>query len=224
MTPTAQELYDRLGPWKQADDGTLAALVASLADQWDSVAQIVSDSDDGPGWSAALDVDRCPSWLLPWLGQWVGVRVPAGADADTMRSAIRNEAGFARGTLVALQAAAAKYLKPGYTIQILERTDDAYTLTAHGYISWLLGDSYAELSAAYPTYTDLGGAFATYDLFSKSTAALTSALQDAKPAGLVLTVDIQTSAHYSDLTSGWSTYTALTAEFPTYDVMTTYVP
>jgi P2-related tail formation protein len=146
------------------------------------------DTPDDPGWSVLLDVDRCPTFALPWLGQFVGVRLAASLPDAEMRQAIRDEQGFSRGTLTALQQAAKPYLKPGASITIVERTTDAYHFTVEVNSSDLLGLTYAELSALYPTYAALEAAFATYGDYSSSIDQLAAALRAAKPAGLVMTV------------------------------------
>ena len=55
---------------------------------------------DAPGWSQALDIDRCPEFALPWLAQFVGV---ASDSFDELTLAqkkdkIINRSGFKRGT------------------------------------------------------------------------------------------------------------------------------
>lgn len=190
---TTQRLYAALGVVAQPDDDNgdvLLALIDSVGSQLDPITQVVSDTDDGPGWSSVLDLDRCPSWALRWLGQFVGVTVPATVDDDDARATIANEAGFGRGTLAAMQAAAAPFLQSGHSVVFTERTPDAYHLTAAVDEAWLVGATYAELSTEYPLYTDLEAAFATYDLFATASAAFTAALQAAKPVGLILTVSI----------------------------------
>lgn len=190
---TTQRLYAALEPVVASDDtnGDVAlALIDSMGSQLDPITVVVSDTDDGPGWSSVLDLTRCPSWALRWLGQFVGVTVPATVDDDDARALILGEAGFGRGTLAAMQAAAAPYLQPGHSVTFTERTPDAYHLTATVAESSIVGATYAELSTLYPLYTDLEAAFATYDLFSTASVQLTAALQAAKPVGLILTVSI----------------------------------
>lgn len=190
---TTQRLYETLGPVAAPDEDNgdvLLLLVDSMGSQLDPITQVISDSDDGPGWSSVLDLDRCPSWALRWLGQFGGVTVPATVDDDTARSLIVGEAGFGRGKLAAMQAAAAAYLQPGHSVVFTERTTDAYHLTATIDESWIVGATYAELSLLYPTYPDLEAAFATYDLYATASAQLAAALQAAKPVGLILTVSI----------------------------------
>lgn len=148
------------------------------------------DTDTDAGWSILLDVDRCPTYALPWLGQFVGVRLAASLPDAQMRDAIRNEQGFARGTVQALQTAAAPFLRPGATVTVTERTTDAYHFTVTVNSSDLLGLTYAEIASQFPTFTALAAAFPTFDDFSSSIDGLTTALAAAKPAGLVMSISV----------------------------------
>ena len=54
-----------------------------------------------PGWSQALDIDRCPEFALPWLAQFVGVRSESFSELTLAqkKDKIVNRSGFKRGTL-----------------------------------------------------------------------------------------------------------------------------
>jgi len=71
------------------------------------VAEHGSDGDPGyvPGWGALFDVNLCPTVDLPYLGQLVGVQIPAGSSDATARALIRAESGMQRGTIQSIQAA-----------------------------------------------------------------------------------------------------------------------
>ena len=63
------------------------------------VEDLVRDSPAGdPGWSELLDLDRCPPEALDWLGQFVGIRIPAGLNDLQSRAWISSTDGFRRGT------------------------------------------------------------------------------------------------------------------------------
>lgn len=79
---------------------------------FDPIWAIVADqgSPDDPenytaGWSVLLDPDECPTQYLPYSSQFNGTGIQPGTDDATARALIKNEAGFARGTLQAVQAA-----------------------------------------------------------------------------------------------------------------------
>lgn len=154
------------------------------------------DAGGQPGWSILLDVGRCPTYALPWLAQFVGVRFNGAqlASDSAMRTAILAEGNFKRGTVAAIQAAAAPYLAPGGYVNIIERYPDAYSLTVQ-----VFGDlnaaTYAELTLEYPTYNLLvpGNppypALPYYSSFPHSNqSTVTAAIEAAIPAGLVTTV------------------------------------
>lgn len=63
-----------------------------------------------PGYGSVLDPDLCPPGLLPFLGQFVGVRVPDGTPAGSARTLVKEEAGFARGSQGAIVNAATNLL------------------------------------------------------------------------------------------------------------------
>ena len=60
-----------------------------------------------PGWSQVLDINRCPWYALPWLGQFVGVDLAKtpGLTYEQSVQKILSRPGFTRGTLRALQGA-----------------------------------------------------------------------------------------------------------------------
>jgi hypothetical protein len=57
-----------------------------------------------PGWSQALDINRCPWYALPWLGQFVGVDLTKtpGLTYEQSVQSILLRPGFGRGTVPAL--------------------------------------------------------------------------------------------------------------------------
>jgi len=53
-----------------------------------------------PGWSQAVDIDRCPEFALPWLAQFVGVTSESFTELTLAqkKDKILNRSGFQRGT------------------------------------------------------------------------------------------------------------------------------
>jgi hypothetical protein len=190
-TADALRLWQATGPiatWDEQNGSPLLAWLAGPGTVLQVLDDLCRDTPTGPGWSQVLDVTRCPTYALPWLGQFVGVRLPPTLADAAMRAAITAELGFGRGTVAALHTAAKPYLKPGGDIIVIERTPDAYSLTVQVDPGDLIGLTYAELAARYPTYDDVAAAFATYDDFTSSEDQLIAALHAAKPAGLRLTL------------------------------------
>jgi hypothetical protein len=77
----ASRLYDALAPIGQDDSvngWSLLIYVNAIGVMFQIIEDLVRDTADGPGWSVLMDLDRSPSVALPWLGQFVGVRIPKG--------------------------------------------------------------------------------------------------------------------------------------------------
>lgn len=133
-------LIDAMAPWMTLP---LAWMLDSLGVMIDPVYTLVQDSgtDDGstatigtkdadgnlvtegfePGYSSLLDPSRCPLASLPYLGQFVGVTVPTGADETTARSLVSAEAGLNRGTPASIIAAAKRNLTGTQSVTLIER-------------------------------------------------------------------------------------------------------
>lgn len=226
-------LWGRLG--FAADEDARAGGYQLLA--WlDGIGSLIQTVDDlcrdstdtagnpAPGWSQILDVQRAPTYALPWLGQLAGVRVDTTLPAAAQRTQIQAEQGFARGTVAAITRAAQQYLTGSQTVTVSERTTDAYHLSVSVYAAQVIGQTYQALAAAYPSYSALTAAFAAYDQYASAGSALQAAVLAAVPAGLIATVQVLSGASYAVLTSSYSTYSALTAAFATYAAMTSYTP
>ncbi len=81
-----------------------------------AVAHNVSSGADGvidlknyasaPGWSQAIDIDRCPQYALPWLGQFIGTELAQnnGLTYQQTISKIQNRSGFQRATPASIVA------------------------------------------------------------------------------------------------------------------------
>ena len=131
-SPQGARLRERTQPLAPADeqhDYAHAHLCEALGKPLEQVGQVFDPDGDVPPLAPILDVDLCPAWALPWLGQIVGVQLPQGVDETTARELIRNVAGFQRGTPAALRAAAGLYLSGSKTVYFRERDEgDAYRL------------------------------------------------------------------------------------------------
>ena len=144
--------------------------------------------DISPGWSKIMDVTRCPTYALPWLAQFVGVRFTGSTvnDDSAMRLAILQESNFSRGTAQAITASVQPFLSPTGRVNIIERSPDTYSFTVqvYGAIGIL---TYSIVAQNYPTYPVLA---AHYPLYSNMTGlsgapvAIAAAIQASTPAGL----------------------------------------
>lgn len=199
--PDTLRLWSFLPPFLQDTDEqnnyTFLTWLNGIGQQQQLIDTLVRDEPPNPGWSIVLDVTRCPTYALPWLAQFVGVRFDGDTLANdaAMRNAILNKGNFSRGTVSAITAAAVPFLDPvtGF-VRVIERYPDPYSLLIE-----VGGDlnsmTYSELALQYPWYTNAGGTpsvsgtFPTYNSFPTSNqATVTAAIQSVIPAGLVATV------------------------------------
>jgi hypothetical protein len=124
----ADETYAALGTGlTQGDDEDwlLLSLVDSVAHQHTSL-PISRDSDDGPGWSALVDLERAPAEGLGYLGQFRGVDLDPNLDDASQRIRIKETAGSKRGSPDAIKGAARQYLTGTREVTLYERTGSAY--------------------------------------------------------------------------------------------------
>jgi hypothetical protein len=131
----ADNLYAGMEPlaWMDSAVGyALAHFCAALGSMFQAVEDVARDTPEGPGWSAVLDLDRCPDAWLPWLAQFVGVTVIPGSTPEEQRARIASTDGFRRGTPAAIEGAAAATLTGNQTVTFRERdasaADPPYTL------------------------------------------------------------------------------------------------
>ena len=222
-----QEMWRRLGPWVDADAATgytLRMWLDGIGRMLQPVDDLVRDTSAGPGWSAALDVTRAPTAYLPWLGQFVGVKVDPGLSDAAQRANIVGEAGFARGTPAALISTAQRYLKGAKSVALTERDGDPYTVSIGLYASQLGSSTYNQVQTQYGTYAAAGAAASTYSIAQGPVGEVVTALRAAKPAGLILNVNVLTGLSYFTLSLNISLYSALATTYPTYAAMTQSTP
>jgi hypothetical protein len=137
LAPYAAELYRSLLPLAYADeqvDWALASYAGGHGEMYQELDTLVRDSPAGPGWSSLLDVDRCPTKALPWLGQFIGVNVDTGKPDEAQRQQIRDTAGMKRGTPAAMIAAAQPTLTGNKSVFLFEREGGAYRLSVRTFI------------------------------------------------------------------------------------------
>jgi hypothetical protein len=128
----AEGLYEDVEPLTFADeenDWALLILLGGIGHMVQTLYDLVMDTDDYPGWSSLLDVERCPFEFLGYLGQFVGVAIPVGTPEEEARQLVREHAGTSRGTPDSMTAAIEKTLTGTQTVNIVERSgDSAYQL------------------------------------------------------------------------------------------------
>lgn len=194
----AEQAYEAVAPLSYADESygwPLLCLLGAIGSMFQLVEDLSRDTDDGPGWSAALDVDRAPEAALPWLAQFVGVRIPLGLDEAQQRARIRSTDGFRRGTPAALVGAAQQYLTGSKTVIFRERDGGAYKLKV-----W------------------------TRTSETPDSAKVLAALLEQKPAGITLTYAAIADWIYDDISSSFGSYSAIYTTYVTYQGVLTNSP
>lgn len=137
VPPLVREAWESLGPWARADEEVheLLALVDAIFGQIVEIDDLVRDSDTHMGWGRLLDVDVAPEWALPWLAQFVGVTPVFGLDEASQRLRIKEAAGFHRGSVNAIKAAAGQYLTGTRRVELYERDGSAWRFRIRTYAS-----------------------------------------------------------------------------------------
>ena len=225
------ELYNQLPPntindWDQAQNWPLLRFMDGLGQLLQPIDDVSADTPTRPGWSQLLDPTIAPTWALPWLAQFVGVRFNATTSTDAQqRAAIQAEQGFTRGTPAAMQLAVSKWLNPGQQVLIYERTPDPYSLTVVVSLAAATSEPYWELSNTYATYAAWKATGDLYGAAPVAEAQIIAALESQKPAGVVLTVTFVVGATYAQLAAAFTgAYSTLTSEFSTYAAMGVWQP
>lgn len=194
LTHTAQRLYDALGPLATEDGAhghALAHLCSGVARSIDEVADLSRDLDDGTaGWSQLFDLDARPADWLPWIGQLIGVDVPSHLDEHARRLRIRGTAGFRRGSIGAIKAAAGQRLTGSRTVYIQERHGSPWRATV------------ATLTSETPDPT-----------------ATQRDLAEQKPAGILLMHTLINGGDFNTLRDTHPNFDAVTAAFTSFDAL-----
>lgn len=122
---TTLRLYEAVGPAMREGDGDsgypLLSLLDGPASLLDDVAELVSDTDELPGWAGLFDPATVQPARLAWLAQLVGEQLVG--DLAARRQQIAGRRSWARGTVGALEAAVAQTLTGSAEVDLDERTD-----------------------------------------------------------------------------------------------------
>ena len=181
VSATAERLYLAMGAFTQQDEvhgWVLLKLCNVLTSSMAEIDALVSDTDSQDGWGPLFDPATCPARALAWLGQLIGVVIPAGTPESTARDMVTHPTGWARGTPTSVRGAAQIMLTGSRYVLLNERTGgDAYALEVVVYSGEL---------------TDL--------------TALTAAVTAALPAGLSLTVTVLSGWTIDEMETETSAY------------------
>jgi hypothetical protein len=181
VSPVAERVYTALAPFTEQDEAYgwpllrfCDALTVTAAD----VETFAADTDTAPGWSVLLDPTVAPARALPYLGQMVGVVVPAAADEATARAMVLARAGWGRGTPFSVLATVRLHLTGSKTASLTERDGSAYRVTV-----------------------------TVYALEVPDVDAVTAAFNAALPAGIVGTVEVLSGWTFAEAHTRYPTQT-----------------
>lgn len=125
----ADEVYAKVEPIA-AEDAQYGyptrALVRAIGSMFGQVEETIRADATHNAWTAPLDVNRCPAYLLPWMGQAVGVAVTPGTTTAEMRAQISEEGAWKRGWLTTWLAIIGTTLTGTKRIRLTERSSGAW--------------------------------------------------------------------------------------------------
>lgn len=194
-SPFGRKAQAALEPWYTEDMGRLLNALGALFDPVLEIAQETgTDGETGylPGYGKIFDPDECPAQWLPFLGLFVGVKVPVGAPEAEARALVKAESGKERGSVKAIESAVSRSMTGSKAFQIVERHNSKGEEDAYHFLILIYSES--ELP---------------------SETVLKENVNSVKPAGVFYTV-IVGSLTYAVLEDAHSTYAELEAAHTTY--------
>lgn len=228
LAPLAEEIYADLGPLPEPDEENgwaLALLVNAVLQQYAGLDEASRATDEDPGWSALMDLDRTPDEALPWLAQFVGARLPFRSTPEEQRQYILDRPGWRRGRVDTLTNVVKAFLTGTKSVRLFERDTSPYHFTFRVYASQIGAGTYRQTKQAYATYALRSAAKPTYgDAIATNSALIEDAIRAAKPAGLQFDLEVFLGPTYDDITTEAATYADRTAEFRTYADVFDFVP
>jgi len=173
---------ERLVVYSTPDLDDYALTIGEMFDEFDLY---VGLDDEELGWSKLLDVDLCPPLALPYLGQFIGERVPPDletTDSDAAREWVADRPNSRRGTNSSIVGVARRNLSGSRVVAVRERDGDA--------------DHIAIRTLAAETLN--------------ATLIQQELRREAVPADIVMDYQIFTGTTLADLDAGFATYGAIT--------------
>lgn len=131
-TPLGLRLRERTQPLAPDDaqyDYAHAHLAEAMMRPFQQMGEVLDPPDPHVPWEPLFNLAIAPDWVLPWLAQVVGVRLPNGLTPDQQRNAIVELAFLKRGSPGAIKTAAGLALTGTKQVWLRERdAGDAYLL------------------------------------------------------------------------------------------------
>jgi hypothetical protein len=182
----ADDLYQSLAPIMYADEANDwhgAIYIGGIGALFQEFRDLVQASEDNgeDAWHTILDPDLIPAKYLPWLGQWVGVRLAIVGDlsepATAERAQIKQHSNFQRGTPSA----------------ILNAIQSTLTGTKHvTFVERYLGNAYRQNVIVY-------------DYETPNPAAALNSYLSQKPGGILYNFNVIPGEAWDESTVTWDT-------------------
>jgi hypothetical protein len=192
------ELYEVVEPFQRLDAQVgyhLLKYITSIAGMLQEIENYSRDHGTTPGWADFVTVAGTPEKALPWLGQFVGVKIPDNLTLAQERALVSDKAGFRRGSPAAMRAAAQLFLTGTKTVNLYERDTSAYHLTVQTYVSE-----------------------------TPDSAKVLAALISQKPAGIVMVYITTGGQTYQQLKTGHPLYSQVKSYYTNYNSVRSDVP
>ena len=217
MTVFQDELVGRLEPIVAQGDWEI--LLRGIGAMFGEIELLARDDEDGnPGWSILLDVDRVPTQGLPYLAQIVGLLLPTGSSDADARAAIRWRNPWRRGTVDALVRVGKLHLSGGQQVIVHERDKGAYHFSVVTYAK----ESPNDLVTSPGVDVEIAPLIHSEFQYSPT---LLEALEELKPAGLRMRIDVLPGWEIQQMEAAYSgqTIAQLEAAFPVTESLETHV-
>lgn len=210
MGSCGAELYAAMAPVAGDDHlygWALAHLCEAIGRMRQAVSDIVRDSDVGPGWVRATDIDLLPGAdseidseidMVPFFAQLVGVRLAPELSDDDRIEAIRQRNGFWRGRPAAIVSYAERFTDGGGVV-LRQRYDPRL---GFGVDAPYCGRVVIKRSRLKPGVVE---------------DDLRRRILDRIPAGLIYDVVITDARDYDDVADTFRTYDGVAAGTTSYD-------
>lgn len=165
ISPIAEDIYQDLGPIPDGDETNgwiVAHLVNAVFDGYTWIDEISRATDEEPPWAQLLDVERAPAIVLPWLGQFVGVRLPGRLTEAEQREYIQDHPSWKRGRVDVLRSVVRALLNEPKSLHLIERDTSPYHFKVLVYAQELGQMIFAQSLAEFPTFQDRLDALPTF--------------------------------------------------------------
>lgn len=126
----AAEVYGQLEPIAEGDEGRgfpLRAICRALGSMFLQAEEVVRAKLGKDAWRRPFDIDTCPGFLLPFLGQALGLRVDPGLSEEGQREQIRR--GHRQATVEAIKVAVEATLADEKRCRVIVRSGTAWQMT-----------------------------------------------------------------------------------------------